>query len=339
MNDSGPNLICVCPVKDEAFQLDRFLSAASMWAAHIILADQGSTDDTRQVAARYPKVRVIDNPCPKYDERSRQRLLLQAAREFSSPRVIIALDADELLTANVLKHPEWLEAIHSKPGTALMLDWVNLQPDGRTAWIARTGLPWGFVDDGTQHNGSAIHSPRVPFPEGCPRFTLQSVKVLHYQYTDWSLMKRKQMFYQCWEAVHTPGARPGDIYRKYHHMDAVDHSTLVKVREEWFAAYESAGIDVRSVKRQTTDKWDHRILDLLLEYGPERFAKLDVWSVDWPARLRELKPEQRERANFVADPRSPLDRAMLAVHRTVQPKSQSAMSSRVIRKLSKTVGW
>src|SRR5213079_228293 len=50
---------------------------------------QRSTDDSRAICSRYPKVRVIDNPTDEFNERDRQLLLLRHARALvPSPRVM-----------------------------------------------------------------------------------------------------------------------------------------------------------------------------------------------------------------------------------------------------------
>jgi glycosyltransferase involved in cell wall biosynthesis len=336
----SPNVVCVCPIKDEAAQLDRFLATASLWATHIVLADQGSTDGSRDVARRYPKVRVIENPDGRYDEQARQRLLIAAAREIPEPRVIVALDADEALSANALASAEWAAAIRSKPGTAIFFDWVNLLPGAARAWIADSGSPWGYVDDGRAHQGTPIHSPRVPFSDQCPRVKLQTVKVLHYQYTDWDLMKRKQMWYQCWETLNSPGLRPTEIYRRYHHMDGrADGRNMVDVLDEWFAAYERLGIAVRQAPVQSTEKWDRRILGMLLEHGARRFAKIDIWAVNWVERLRDLDPDVSRNGASLADPRGLADRAVMAWLRRVQQQEPLSLPNKVVRRMIKSLGW
>src|SRR3989449_6927486 len=87
-------VVVVTPVRNEAWILERFLSVTSRFADHIIIADQRSTDDSRAICGRYPKVRVIDNPTDEFNERERQLLLLRHARTIvPPPRVILALDA------------------------------------------------------------------------------------------------------------------------------------------------------------------------------------------------------------------------------------------------------
>src|SRR4051794_21317449 len=104
-------VICVTPVRNESWILDRFLRAAELWADHIVVADQASTDGSREIAEGFEKVRVIENTAPAYDEGARQRLLLDAAREIPGRRLIVALDADEALAAGWEDTAEWEEAL------------------------------------------------------------------------------------------------------------------------------------------------------------------------------------------------------------------------------------
>jgi hypothetical protein len=102
-----PLLICLTPIKDEAWILERFLKCASVWADHIIIADQGSKDESKEIACRFPKVTLVENNSKTYNERERQELLIREARKISGPRILMTLDADEFLTADFLTSPEW----------------------------------------------------------------------------------------------------------------------------------------------------------------------------------------------------------------------------------------
>ena len=98
-----PALVVLTPVRNEAWILERFLSVTSQFADLIVLADQGSTDNTTAIATRFPKVVVIPNEDPGFDEAHRQDLLLTAARErVPLPRILLALDADEILAADAM---------------------------------------------------------------------------------------------------------------------------------------------------------------------------------------------------------------------------------------------
>src|SRR5258708_7227286 len=123
-------LICLTPTKNESWTLDRFVPCTATWADQIVVADQGSCDSSREIVKQYSRVTLIDNSLQKYDEGARQRMLIDAARglEGSGKRVLIALDADEFLSANFRDSPEWPLIQAAEPGTVLYFDWVNILP-------------------------------------------------------------------------------------------------------------------------------------------------------------------------------------------------------------------
>ena len=83
-NSKRPLVICVIPIKNEAWILNRCLAAASLWADYIIVSDQMSTDGSREIALKYLKVQLIDNLSSKFNEVGRQQLLLDAARKIDT---------------------------------------------------------------------------------------------------------------------------------------------------------------------------------------------------------------------------------------------------------------
>lgn len=97
-----PLHIVMTPVCNEAWVLHAFLKATSLWADYIIVADQMSTDGSRDIYLQYEKVIVIDNTNPNFNEAERQAMLVAKAREIAAGRdtLLWGLDADEILPAN-----------------------------------------------------------------------------------------------------------------------------------------------------------------------------------------------------------------------------------------------
>ena len=54
-----PLQIVMTPVRNEAWILPAFLRATSLWADYIIIADQMSTDGSRELYQQFDKVIVI----------------------------------------------------------------------------------------------------------------------------------------------------------------------------------------------------------------------------------------------------------------------------------------
>jgi hypothetical protein len=337
-----PTIICVTPIKDEAWILERFLKCAATWADAIIIADQQSTDSSPQIARRFDKVMLIDNTIPRYDEAGRQKLLLEAARQVplvkgTNRRLIVALDADELLTANYRQSPEWRTILGLPKGTVICFNWINLQPDFRSGWIPEVDLPLAYVDDGAAHGGTAIHNWRVPTPERAPRVVCHDIKVLHYQYTDWQRMKSKHRWYQCWEVLNHPGKSAVDIFRTYHHMYAIPEKQKVALAPQWLQGYTELAIDVTSVTKFATYYWDLQIAEWLAEHGPEKFAQLDIWQVDYETLWRSAKNSTPPRS--LKDPRTPEQKEVIAWLRRTQSVAATDESVQKRDAELKTAGW
>ncbi|KKQ71374.1 MAG: hypothetical protein UT14_C0002G0020 [Candidatus Shapirobacteria bacterium GW2011_GWE1_38_92] len=281
MKEKTKHLLCLTPVRNEGWILDKFLKAASIWADTIIIADQNSNDNSKEIAKRFDKVILIDNNGEQYGENERQDLLIKEARKIKGDNILIALDADEFLTLNdkSLKELEVIKQL--KRGTIIKFKWNNVKLKDVTYWEASDKMPFGFVDDGTEHIGQKIHSPRVPIPENAPVYYPKHLEIMHYQYADWERMKSKHRWYQCWEVINNSGKSSIDIYRQYHHMYSIPRRMLDKIPENWFYFYDRVGIDLKKIESKKHYWWDKEILKLLDKYGTSKFSRVDIWDRDW----------------------------------------------------------
>lgn len=327
-----PTIICLTPVKNEAWLLERFLKCSSLWADYIIIADQNSDDGSREIAKSFEKVILIENNSLEYSESERQKLLIEAARKISGPRLLIALDADEFLTANFMESPEWLTILNAPIGTILRFQWVNVRPDMVTYWTPPIEFSWGFLDDGSQHVGTKIHSPRIPIPQNSTSIILRDIKVLHYQYTDWERMKSKHRWYQCWERINNPNQRAIDIYRQYHHMFDIPAEEIHVIPNEWRSGYEAKGIDMTSIYQPGKFRWDAEVVELIIQHGPLLFKREAIWDVDW------LVLSGKTSSKLLEDPRSDLDKY---IHRWLEKtqSSQDRFTVKFITKILRLLGW
>lgn len=281
-----PTIICLTPVKNEAWILDRFLSAASLWADYIIIADQMSTDGSREIAKQYSKVILIDNNTEEFNEPERQKLLINEARKIKGPRLLITLDADEMFTPNILNSDEWQEVLNSKPGTVFKFQWANITPDLKQFWYGQY-FPWGYMDDGYEHNDTnKIHSGRVPIPENHPIKVIESIKVMHFQYTDWDRMLSKHRWYQCLEVINYPNKSVVDIYRQYHHMDVINKNDCFVIPTKWINDYKEIGINILHVNKDEKIWYDEQTLNLFKYFGTKKFSKIDIWDISWKKKSK-----------------------------------------------------
>ena len=268
-----------------------------------------STDGSREIAARYAKVSLIENNSEVFSESERQKLLINAARNVSclqTRKLIFALDADECLSANFKNSLEWQTILLAEPGTVVKLNWTNIHPNFRECWQPKWAFPIGFMDDGkTDHQGHIIHSDRIPILANSNEIICQDIKLLHYQYVDWERMQSKHRWYQCFELLHRQNLRPLSIFRGYHHMYSLPKSSFQPIEETWFNYYEANGIDMRQIKVEKEYWWDLEIEKYFIEYDRKYFACLSIWE------------------KFSPDPRTSLQKLIHAYLNKTQPFFQN----------------
>jgi len=301
MKYGKPFLICLTPVKNEAWILDRFLKCASLWADYIIIADQQSMDGSIEIAKKYPKVIAIDNNEKKFSEKVRQNLLINEARKIKGPKILITLDADEILTGDSLNSGEWKLILNSEPGTVIRFRFLNIYPDFKYYWWPQYYMSWGFVDDGRMHEGIDIHSSRLPVSGSTREIFLEEIKVMHFQYTNWERMESKHRWYQCYERINNPDKSSIEIFRPYHHMYAIKKSEVKKIPDEWFDYYKQSGIDLAIANRQKYYYWEKLVLEFFDKYGTKFFKKEDIWDINWEVAARDFGYEN---INKYRDPRN-----------------------------------
>lgn len=322
-----PKIICLTPVKNEAWILERFLRLASLWADHIIIADQFSTDGSQDIAKKFEKVILVKNTSEAFNEPERQKLLINEARKISGPKLLITLDADECFTPNFFTSPEWATMLGAKPGTIFKFQMVHFQPDLRTMRYD-IHYNWGYMDDGAVHEGKKIHSTRIPLPQGNPSIAMNEIKIIHFQFTDWERMSSKHRWYQCYERINFPKKNPVTIFRMYQQMYSFPKEHYAPIPKEWFDAYSRIGIDISSVYCQSKLFWDLEILNLFDQYGTKYFRREAIWNIDWQEKARLYG---KSNPHSYKDPRNKLHKKIHSYLTSSQPK----MNKYYIRQIDK----
>ena len=292
-----PKLICLTPVKNEAWILDRFLKCASLWADYIIIADQGSTDGSVEIAKRYDKVIFIDNKSDgDFNEMKMRAPLFEAANKIEGPKIFIGLDADEILTPN-FSSPEWDTIRNTKPGTILSFPIYNLLPNGK--YWNFGDIYCGFVDDGTPYSTGLVHSPRMIMPPNRDVLLCHDICLLHYKFMDTERMKDRNRWYQCFELINKEN-KPIPIFRRYHHLEAIPTNLHLPWPNWWNADYNKYGIEITSVLHHSEQRWNRQIIEYFNTYGAKYFRHLNIWDVNWEEKAEALGIKHN---NSFKDPR------------------------------------
>lgn len=277
-------IVVLTPVKNEAWILERFLQVTSRFADLIVVADQGSTDGSPEICRRFAKVRLLDNPSPDYDEARRQLLLLRAARGLvPGEKVLLALDADEIIAADALGSPGWQAMLAAAPGTVLCFEKPDLWQGTDRCLRYDTPWPLGYVDDGAAHSARPLHSIRLPTPAGAPRLHVEAVKVLHFALARPDHQAAKARFYCVQENLRgtSPLVRRRAQYS--HRRDWSASGRLEPTLPQWFAGWQESGIDLHTIPREEFYWQDFEVLRLFGRHGVRRFWLDDVWRFDWEA--------------------------------------------------------
>ncbi len=323
-------LICLTPVKNEAWILDRFLKCASLWADHIIIADQGSTDGSVEIAKQYEKVIFIDNTTEgDFNEMQMRAPLFEAANKIEGPKIFIGLDADEILTPN-FDSPEWDTIKKSKPGTILSFRLHNLLPNG-TYWNLGD-IYCGYVDDGTPYNTGLVHSPRMILPPKHNILRCQEIGILHYKYMDTVRMNDRNRWYQCFELINKENT-PIAIFRRYHHLEAIPINQRLPYPKWWEEKYWENDIEITSIIHQYEPRWNLQILKYFDQYGAEYFRHLNIWEVNWEQMAQSFNFKHEK---SFKDPRHKWEKFINRWLINTQNK-QDKTSVRILQKLFSTI--
>lgn len=275
-------IVILTPVKNEAWILDQFLSVSSQFADAIIVADQQSTDASREICRRFPKVILIDNPDRDYNELSRQQLLIAAAREHvPGPKILLALDADEILAADSLASPAWLDVRRTPPGTTLYFQKPDLLSPPT---LCRLGgaFPLGYSDDGRRHDGLFIHSPRVPAGETIPRLEVPEIRFLHLAMTRSEEFFARQRLYSTIENL----KKSKTVFQRLAHYSPWIIQQRLKVVAQrtppsWWEGWQRSGIDLLASPSSVDNHFNRELLKLFDRHGESRFFWDDIWDFDW----------------------------------------------------------
>jgi Glycosyl transferase family 2 len=280
-------VLLLCPARNACQELVRSLPTWELIADKIIVADQNSTDGSREYLQSREKVLIIDNLGKEYDEVRRNTLLVAAAREIHEGAIHLTLDADEILSSNVIDSPEWRHFRQMEPGTVGEFNWIQLWKTPEKYIAKGVGGPTryslAFIDDGRPVEGrKRMHEQRGVGVQ-CPdrKFVFNDVVCLHYAWVNVEGGIRRNNYYK----VHwvTEGAksyhrnnRNHGWYRKVHDMN------IAITPSRWFAGYMDRGLDVTSISQSSLYWWDIEVLRTFKKVGIEKFYSLDIWrEVDW----------------------------------------------------------
>ena len=249
-------IVGICPVRNEDWCLGLTLRAALQWCDEVIVLDHASTDRTETILSEiddeteHKRLFWFIEPDPLWREMNHRQRLLTCARSRNATHIAM-IDADELLTANLIPHIRtWIERLG--PMQMLCLPWIcvaHMKQGDYTTYMssgmwAKQRVSTAFLDRPQLHwttaNGYDFHH-RAPY--GC---TWHDVPMsgggglLHLQFLSTRRLYAKQYLYQLTERLRWPDREPvAQMSEKYSLTvrEALAAQTA-PCPANWFAGYE-----------------------------------------------------------------------------------------------------
>ena len=282
-----PTIIVVTPVRNEAWVLDAFLTCTSSWADYIILADQHSDDGTREIARKYEKVILIDNPTEEWYENICRTRLLEEAAKIPGDKIIFGLDADEFLSEGFENTESWKRIVNSHENEIFCFKWLNLFDDFYTVEFTTSYFDWlghfdgsvDIVEEYRRREKHAIHCARIPCLEEtrCKYVFVDDIWVIHLAKLNHDRIRQKFDFYQVTCLDKNKGkTNPIRLYRGYnkYYPDNLSHlHDAVRL-----CCKGSAEDCSRLVK--SSDHGQHYVDEMVRVFqreGTDKFLKLCIW--------------------------------------------------------------
>jgi hypothetical protein len=293
-------IIGLLPARNEDWILGLSARALLRWVDELVILDHCSTDKSRvmewAIALEHPagKVTVICDNDPIWYEMAHRQQMLATAREHGATHIVM-IDADEVLSANLVPHIRDIIAEIPDP-CVLQLPWITCrdsihQQHASGLWAEQYASA-AFKDDPRCHWGQrAGYDFHHRAPMGRPEHPFKPVThvgggILHLQYSNPRRLLAKQALYKMTEVIRWPGRDSlAEINKRYDYSvyggpvrptNGLPTFDLSPVPGEWWDGYG----DLMQHLHLDAEPWQEaECRRLVEEYGREKFAGLDLFEV------------------------------------------------------------
>jgi hypothetical protein len=281
-------VIALVPVRNEAWVLEHTLRSLSAFCDAVIVSDQGSTDGSRDICRRFPKVALLETPggdsVDRLPQRARWRLL-DAARGYDGHNLLWCADADELTPPDLARAFVERHAAQLTPGRVVECRFYNLW--NGTARFRQDLSPYGpiwkamaFVDDRVADYERdparrPLHEPRIAIGDDPAAIKARDLPLLHLQFAIWHRNQTKQAWYRCIDLM-SGRMTAADVNAFYQVTLPTWYVHTEEVPGAWLR--ELTLPDAAAADREPS--WhEAEILAWFDERGVEFFEALEIWHI------------------------------------------------------------
>lgn len=213
-------IIATLLVKNEEDIIDEFMQFHLTHGVDgIIVTDNGSSDKTKEIIAKYPEVlEVIDEPANDYQQSAWVTRMARLACKFK-PDWVVHLDADEFWHG--------LPSVYGMKAGVVFLENFYEHPPLNRDYRGIKDRPYYYARPKPLQYGRLIHSPsdnvvvaqgnhNVLNVKGVISYT-ESISVHHYSNRTFEQFTRKAIQAECYNN-YKGSANDGSHWRKYHQL-------------------------------------------------------------------------------------------------------------------------
>ncbi len=289
-------IIATLPVRNEGWVLGASLRALLMWVNEVVILDHASTDDSWDIITQvanenHGRVYAWQSRDIEWEEMKHRQFLLDKARWHGATHIAI-VDADEILTANLLDYIGNILQVTDK--RILQLPWVCLAR-GLDRYYSSGFWYQNWVSCGFKNTPEAYWEARDGYdfhhrhPMGYPRDWFQPIHqnipghmggLMHLQFVDERRLRAKQCLYKMTEVLRWPGREPVHVvdqrYNPAVYQSALDVTRQHPIDPNWMSLYSHLIPHMRIGE----EPWQERkCRELVAVHGRERFKGLDLFGV------------------------------------------------------------
>ena len=273
-----PLLICLSATRNYGWVTRAFCEANSRWADYIIIVDQMSTDETREICATYDKVILIDDQDMSYSETRRCVMALNRARQIEGDKILIYLAIDEILPANWLETKDAQMILSSKPTDMFVMEWANILPFNNHYIATHDANMYRIFhdDDFTpfDNQNRDMHTHCLPYHYGGLERHINDFPILHFgsYNVKWTYIKNHYYGMIDYDKNHRSIVQ---LSRYYHTtMQTEEENGDGELLPQWLWK----DVDIfELVDTETMPILLDECKKLIQKNGPTHYAKIDIW--------------------------------------------------------------
>ena len=291
-------IIAILPVRNEAWIIRHTLTILEQICDVIIVADGDSTDKTREICQLFNKVKLISAEVKgtKKFQKNRREILLDRARDYEGYNYILAIDADELLTAMVMS-PDWENILDSmKPGDARHFRWYWIWKspfhfrEDQSVWSKRWMYCFFRDDRRESYSDGNWHESRIPKAYIQRSIEASTQGLLHYAQVGKNRLFSRQAHYRIMDYLHQ-GISVNSINSLYAITRDERDIGLKCIPRNWISPWQKLGLDFDYFPDPELNYFDIEILQYFKQFDTTHFANLDIWDINWEYK-RQLALDQ-----------------------------------------------